>query len=92
MLRTLSSAAVLSLAASVVFTASHLIPFNIPALLVYYLLATIIPELGHTGDAVEIGFAWVTVKQTWVWILLLLYHFFIFFALIAPIALLRARR
>jgi hypothetical protein len=92
MARTLGTAAVISLVASVLFTASHLIPFNLPALLVYYPLGTLIPELGHTGDAVEIGFAWVVIKQSWVWAVLFAYHFLLFLAIVAPITLLMYRR
>lgn len=92
MMRILATAVVVSLLASAVLTASHLIPFNIPALCVYLPLGMLVPELGRTGDAVEIGFAWVAVKQTWVWVVLFVYHFLLFVLITTPILYFRSRR
>ena len=92
MVRTLAKAAIIALFLSGLFTASHLMPFNIPALIAFVPLASVFPSLGQTGDAIEIGFAWVEVKQTWVWVALFVYHFLIFFALITSVKAIRWAR
>jgi hypothetical protein len=73
-----------SVAASLTLTASYHIPFNIPGLVVYYSIAESYPELQKTGDAVEIQFAWVAIRQPWVWGLLTAHHMVFF----APVSLL----
>lgn len=70
--------------ASLALTASYRIPFNVPGLVVYYYIAQSHPELQKTGPAVEIEFAWVTIRQAWVWWLLSAYHMIFF----APVCLL----
>lgn len=90
MLRKLAQAALIALVASALLTASYLIPFN-PLLLLLIPLADIFPQLGQTGPAVEIGFAWLVVKQNWVWVVIYIYHFTIVFALAAPTLLLWGR-
>ncbi len=44
----------------------------------YMLMSPLIwiwPELGSTGELVEIGFLWVVVKKTWLWPVFFLYLF-----------------
>lgn len=75
-----------ALIASLALTMSYHIPFNIPGLFVFATNAQWHPELQKTGEAVEYGFAWVIIRQPWVWALLTAYHMLFF----APASLLIA--
>ena len=69
-----------SLAVSLILTVLIQVPFAaiIPGLLAIPLF-TIWPELGSTGELVEVGFAWVIIKQDWVWLVFFAYFFAITF-------------
>lgn len=58
-----------------------------PALLAQPLFQ-IWPELGETNEFIEYGFAWVTVKQGWVWLVFFLYYFMITFVPLVTLDLL----
>lgn len=81
-----------AVALSLALTASYQIPFNIPGMLIYYRISQFHPELQQTGDAVEIQFAWVTIRQAWVWLLLTGYHLGFFLPASLMIAWARTRR
>jgi hypothetical protein len=78
MSRIVAKAALIAVLASAVLTASYLLPFN-PALLLFIPLAELFPSLAQTGPAVEIGFAWLVIKEQWVWVVISVYHFLIVF-------------
>ncbi len=69
-----------SLLISSILTFLLLVPFIgiIPYLLTFPLWY-IWPELETTGDLVEIGFAWVIIKQPWLWPVFFNYFFIITF-------------
>jgi hypothetical protein len=69
-----------SLAVSLILTMLIAVPFVgvIPYLLAIPLHA-IWPELSSTGELVEYGFLWVTIKQDWLWPVFFAYFFVITF-------------
>lgn len=73
-------AAAIALLVAALLTLSCAIPFN-PLLLTLLPMTAIFPQIGQTGPAVEIGFAWLVVKQSWVWAAILAYYFVIVFLL-----------
>ncbi len=73
-------------------TLSHLIPFNVLALLLFIPLTLIFPQLGETGDEVTIGFAWLEIHATWVWGVIFAWHLFILIPLIALISLTESKQ
>jgi hypothetical protein len=73
-----AKAALIAVLASAVLTASYLLPFN-PLLLSFIPLTELFPSLAQTGPAVEYGFAWLVIKEQWVWVVIGVYHFVIVF-------------
>ena len=69
-----------SLVVSLILAILIALPFVcvIPCLLAFPLIA-IWPELGTTGELVEVGFLWVTIKQAWIWPVFFAYFFVITF-------------
>ncbi|BAU11319.1 hypothetical protein LEP3755_18120 [Leptolyngbya sp. NIES-3755] len=74
---------------SLIATLSHLIPFNIPVLLLFIPLTYIFPQLGQTGAEVTYGFAWLQIHASWVWIALLIWHFVVLFPFVLLILYLK---
>ena len=62
---------------SLVITPTHLIPLNVPMLLLFLPLTLFFPSLGSSGEAVTYGFAWLEINQSWVWVLLFAWHIII---------------
>ncbi|MCU0495698.1 MAG: hypothetical protein MUD01_29290 [Chloroflexaceae bacterium] len=60
---------------SLIVTLSHLIPFNIPVLLLFLPLTFVFPQLAQTGAEVTYGFAWLEIHAFWVWAVLFIWHF-----------------
>lgn len=46
---------------SLIVTLSHLIPFNIPVLLLFIPVTLVFPQLARTGAEVTYGFAWLEI-------------------------------
>ena len=63
-----------SVLGSLFLTPTHLIPLNVPMLLLFIPLTLFFPSLGRSGEAVTYGFAWLEINQSWVWVLLFAWH------------------
>ena len=72
--RTIEKTVVGSIALSVIVTLSHLIPFNIPVLLLFLPLTAVFPQLAQSGAEVTYGFAWLQIHAFWVWIVIFVWH------------------
>ena len=68
-----------SVLGSLFLTPTHLIPLNVPMLIIFIPLTLFFPSLGSSGEAVTYGFAWLEVNQSWVWVVLFLWHTCIIF-------------
>lgn len=82
----------LTLTGSLVMTLSHIIPFNIPMLLLWVPVTYVFPQLASNGPEVTYGFAWIQIHANWVWGVLFLWHFIILFIPALLIYLLRSHR
>lgn len=70
----------LSLSLIVAFILTILIPVPVIGMIPFLLalpLHLIWPELGSTGNLVEYGFAWIEIKQNWLWPVFFGYFFII---------------
>jgi len=72
-----------SVVVSGILTMLIAVPFVcvIPCLLTFP-LSYIWPELSSTGDLIEVGFLWVTIRQAWLWPV-----FFAYFLLVTSLPL-----
>lgn len=64
---------------SLLVTLSHLVPFNVPVLLLFIPLTFVFPQLAETGPDVTYGFLWLEIHARWVWITLFTWHFVLLF-------------
>ncbi len=67
---------------SLIVTLSHLIPFNIPVLLLFIPVILVFPQLARTGAEVTYSFAWIQIHALWVWAVLFIWHFILLFPII----------
>lgn len=67
---------------SLIVTLSHLVPFNIPVLLLFIPLTFVFPQLSRTGAEVTYGFAWLEIHALWVWGVLFVWHFIVLFPIV----------
>jgi hypothetical protein len=67
---------------SLIVTLSHLIPFNIPVLLLFIPVTLDFPQLARTGAEVTYGFAWLEIHAFWVWVVLFVWHFILVFPIV----------
>ncbi len=77
---------------SLVVTLSHLIPFNIPVLLLFVPVTFVFPQLSQTGAEVTYGFAWLQIHAFWVWVVLFVWHFILICPLVFLVLMLRKPR
>ncbi len=70
----------ISLFVSAFLTALIAVPvIGLVPLLLAFPLYWVLPELQSSGQLVEYGFMWVTIKQAWVWLVFFTYFFVVTF-------------
>lgn len=77
---------------SLILTLSHLIPFNIPVLLLFVPLTFVFPALSATGPEVTYGFAWLQIHVWWVWAVIFVWHFIVLTPIFVLFSALKPRK
>ncbi|WP_338431631.1 hypothetical protein [Synechococcus elongatus] len=67
---------------SLAITLGHLIPFNIPVLLLFIPIALLFPQLASSEEEVTYGFAWLEIHAWWVWAILFVWHSILTFPIV----------